>query len=435
MPLIPMRGNLYANKEDSLSYQTWVDLNNLLGSGGGIPSGILFFDTVNSRVGVNAFPSGTFSVFGPSGDGLNSLFAVCTPDGHKWFAIDDYGRVHVESTYKNVLIGNNVFPYISGAQGTVAIGDNALGQNALGNDPSITNSIAIGTNAMGNKAQWESIAIGTNAMLNGNDYGNFGIAIGNGSMANAGQLGESNIAIGYNAMGSLHSGWPGYYYGDVDNIGIGSYALKGFDNTSAGWFNVAIGEHALNSVQLAIGNVAIGHDTGSTITTGCNNTLVGVGAGFDYVYPPLVNGSGNIYLGAKTTGSDDGACGEFVAGSNYFPITDVYFGQGPLSNNPQPYTIHGTDSTTVIRGGDLNLAGGRAYYANRGGGVVRIKIAPNGSGTILATTAVFNPDGLNVSGAYFCNSVSGYTGSQTFKDGAGITKTMTITGGIITDIV
>ena len=109
--------------------------------------------------------------------------------------------------------------------------------------------------------------------------------------------------------------------GGEDNTAIGANAL--FSNTT-GMDNTAAGVNALAANVGGFGNVAIGqnsmvHSVGSSL-----NTVVGEGSGGN-----LINGVGNIYIGALTAPSTDESATIRIA-DNALPIagtnSQVFFG-------------------------------------------------------------------------------------------------------------
>ena len=77
---------------------------------------------------------------------------------------------------------------------------------------------------------------------------------------------------------------------------------------------------------------------------------------------------------------------QFVAGSQYARIDNVYFGEGVSNATPTAYTINGTGgSGTDIAGADINIAGGIGRGTGVGGSV-ELKTASAGSSGSTANT-------------------------------------------------
>ena len=149
---------------------------------------------------------------------------------------------------------NNVFIGVSAGQANVAGTDSiAIGYQAMQNYTGADGlNIAIGSNALTTATSGTSylnIAIGPDAMkLNTSGYGN--IAMGYRSLENN-TSGRFSTAIGYNAL---------------------RYLISGNDGSTA------VGTDSLTAVTTGVYNVGCGGSTGSTITTGSYNTLMGYGA-------------------------------------------------------------------------------------------------------------------------------------------------------------
>jgi hypothetical protein len=185
---------------------------------------------------------------------------------------------------------------------------------ALGNDTSgLKNNIAIGENTLlYNNSGANNVAIGQYAGLNNYD-GYENIAIG--SMAGHGFVsGFYNIAIGAGALLVCDEG--------QENIAIGEQALgSNLDGIS----NLAIGPRALNQLSGGVENVAVGMDAGYTCQgyyntmlgastgggSGNYNTFIGhqAGSGMD-------SGTNNTCLGALATPSSDDVDDEITLGDD-----------------------------------------------------------------------------------------------------------------------
>jgi hypothetical protein len=120
----------------------------------------------------------------------------------------------------------------------------------------------------------DNTAIGSNALTNG-ESGSGNTAVGASALYNS--SGSNSTAIGYNAH---------YYFGSNESTAIGSEALslgggdqntgvgrEALKNTGAG-HNTAVGYRALFNNSSGSGNVAIGHLSGSNLTTGDNNLCI-----------------------------------------------------------------------------------------------------------------------------------------------------------------
>jgi hypothetical protein len=179
----------------------------------------------------------------------------------------------------------------------VAIGCNSLFSNTTG-----SNNTAIGCGALScNTTGYGNAAIGYGA-LRCNTVGGGNIAIGSGSLCNN-SIGRNNIAMGVAALQSSTTG--------NENTAIGKFALR---NNSTGCNNVAIGHEALYGNASGINNIAIGCNT-LRENTGNNNAAFGTLA-----LRCNTIGNDNIAAGVRalyfnTTGSNNIAIGQ-CAGCN-----------------------------------------------------------------------------------------------------------------------
>ncbi len=117
--------------------------------------------------------------------------------------------------------------------------------------------------------------------------GSVNLAAGTGALM-ANTSGGANVAVGADAMLQNVDG--------SSNVAVGRWALAVSLSPQQ---NVAVGHTALFRAA-ASRNVAIGHEAGSSITTGTDNIMIGHRAGFD----TSGSGSNNIYIGSNGFGPD-----------------------------------------------------------------------------------------------------------------------------------
>ena len=231
-----------------------------------ISSNDLYWDNVNSRLGVNtATPATNLHVQG----GVRITGGVDLFQQHEnAFAGTNAGNQGTITGAFNAAFGKNAM-----AAATVANNNAALGYGALGSITSGNRNVAIGVEALGTAVSnnGNNIAIGWQAAQN--NGGGHNLAIGTDAL-NQTTSGSGNIAIGTDAL---------FTQGSISNsIAIGREAL--YSNTT-GAYNIAIGTGAL--VNLSTGtnrqNVAIGHLAGNQLSTttgagGENNIIIGFSA-------------------------------------------------------------------------------------------------------------------------------------------------------------
>jgi hypothetical protein len=236
--------------------------------------------------------------------------------------------------------------------------------------------------------------------------------------------GDENVFIG-NAAGINQLAVNG-------QIAIGSEALRGSTTTSdnTGTGNIAIGYQAGYANTTGSNNYSIGWTAGNQTTTGGDNLFIGYGAGttnttggynvfLGHYNDGAASAQHNIAvgynndlgsaLGSIALGSDVSITGssQFVAGSQAYPITDVYFGEGPLSTafgDATAFTIHGTSANSgSTNGGNLILAAGEAYAGGTSlGGSIVFKTSKDFSDAPLATRLVIDRDGEITAGGGSC---------------------------------
>lgn len=209
-------------------------------------------------------------------------------------------------------------------------------------------------------------AFGTHS-LTGNTIGNYNAAFGPNTLII--NTGSKNAAFGANSLQSNVNGGENAAYG-VDSL---------YSNV-AGSNNAAFGVNALR-LNLSDYNSAFGYNSLPSVSTGSLNIGFGMGAGVG-----LTTGSGNMYFGVNTAPSASNATGEFIAGSDLSPISNIYFGKGFKHATPAAITFHGTGGNgTNIVGGNLVIAPGISTGSGTPAKVILQGTAAIGSGTTAQT--------------------------------------------------
>ena len=336
-----------------------------------------------------------------------------------------------------VAIGYNAMATADSAydDGCTAVGYKALqdqnGTGATGNTAvGFESSKVLTTGA-------ENVSVGYQA-LTALTTGGANVAIGF-KAADAMAVGEShNIAIGSNAMESIDEGTAG---GDADhNIAIGTSALAGGDfagNDRQFQANIAIGSNSLNSTgtnastgQIAIGydaltaltsgteNTAIGYQAGKAMTTGGNLTAVGYNAA-----PALPAGAnantaigGNALLLGDNGSTDHNTCVGYQAGDVITTgHTNTIIGSGS-----DPSAAGGTNQT-VVGYGATGQANDSVTLGNAS--VTAVYMAQDSGATVHAGGALFGLDTANTSGGGSNQMVQ----IESVGDSAGMTVACTAT--------
>jgi len=210
----------------------------------------------------------------------------------------------------------NIFS-VSPSNENTAVGLNALAANS-GNANTAVGSSALTSNTIGAN----NTAIGA-SVLTSNTTGVFNTAVGyNALLFNVN--GSSNTAFGNNSQGLNLSG--------NSNTSLGLSALY---NNQTGSFNTAIGHTALVN-NLGDLNIAIGQSSGSDITTGSNNVILGsyTGAaapisatGSNWIV--LSDGAGNVRQSFDPSGNSQMGSGAAVV---YCPTPTTITAAATLTN-------------------------------------------------------------------------------------------------------
>lgn len=232
-------------------------------------------------LGTNLSLSGT--VLNATGGGATSLNGLSD-------------AVH-DTTNHNLALGVNT-PFTGSATNSIYIGDSAgnQGANATGSASNIAvgyqagaaittgaDNTIIGSGAFSNAAaSIGNVAIGHLALQKSGDGGTqYNVAIGKeamvGSSTVANNQGNQNVAVGYQALNAFSS--------DQLNVAIGYQALLLLQ--ASGGSNTVVGGSSGTSVSTGTNNTFFGWSTGANssgatpITTGSNNVAIGPGAGFN----------------------------------------------------------------------------------------------------------------------------------------------------------
>jgi hypothetical protein len=195
-----------------------------------------------------------------------------------------------------------------------AFGGGALTQNSTGSYNTAVGTYALHLNttasyltAVGYQAGKNNTTGASNVYMGynagrANQTGNYNVGIGREALdANTG---DSNIGIGYYAVGSNTTG--------SSNTGVGREAIS---SNTTGSENTALGHQALTTNSTGSYNTGIGREALKTNTTASNSTAVGYQAGY------AATGTSNQFFGynsgsAITTGANNVILGSFTGNSN-----------------------------------------------------------------------------------------------------------------------
>lgn len=161
----------------------------------------------------------------------------------------------------NVAVGRRAIEGSSSGSQNVAVGANSL----LSSSMNATGNVAVGHSALSSNTGAENTAVGYFA-LNFNTTGERNVAVGTNAAFNL-TTGSNNVAIGNGALDAATTGGR--------NIAIGQNAMGTGVATNSFGLNVAVGDGSLENVSSGVRNVGLGPFSGSSITTGSFNTLLG----------------------------------------------------------------------------------------------------------------------------------------------------------------
>lgn len=164
------------------------------------------------------------------------------------------------STSGTLYEGSNTFLHnYYGGSGETA--NTFLGQNAGSFSITGNNNVGIGANALTlTTSGSDNLAAGIDAMAD-SVYGSHDIAIGESTLDpyEHSDPGENNIAIGENALS------PDFW--GEHSIGIGAETLQNIVSIES-YYNIGVGDSALDGFSTGSSNIAIGHNAGSTVGGG-----------------------------------------------------------------------------------------------------------------------------------------------------------------------
>ena len=241
----------------------------------------------------------------------------------------------------NVAIG-------SGAMGAVDEGGGAANQNVCigrnaglgGASTEFSNNTAIGYGAFdGSSSQLISnvVAIGHEALSGAvEDEAAGTVAVGKSALT-ALTTGARNLAIGYQALEDSTIG--------DDNVAVGYLAMNGASTTDGVDRNVAVGNYTLDAIadNAAENNVAIGHNSGTGLTSGDDNTMIGNATAAN-----LRDGSDNVIIGsgADVDANARGGCVIIGTGLSLNTASDNVVEIGNDTNS-MTYDLDGGDITVT----------------------------------------------------------------------------------------
>ena len=295
----------------------------------------------NTGVGTNALAVNTSGANG-SAFGYGAMAANTTGTLNSAFGVNALTANTTGGS--NTALGVQALTANTTASGSTAIGYQAAYTNTTG-----ANNTAVGKNALYTNNATENSAFGNNALY-GNTTGSFNNAFGASDLAFASALatnttGGSNNAFGNGALGLNTTG--------SYNVAFGHQAL--LNNTTAS-NNTAVGYQAGYDNTTGINNNYFGYQAGDTVTTGSYNLFVGSRSGSSGA--TAITGDGNTSIGEAAGFALQGAANynTFLGQSSGSAITTGAKNTviGAFSGNQGSLDIRTLSNYIVLSDGDGN---------------------------------------------------------------------------------
>jgi hypothetical protein len=317
--------------------QTFV--NNLSGSNVLVGIGVgtnISTGLDNIAIGKSSMSQGRVVGIGNIGIGSDTLDKIT--DGTYNIGIGRQALANLTTGDSNIAIGQNVM-----SVGNVISDNNiAIGKDALDRLTTGYYNIAVGASVMSLSAVTGNynLAVGREALdrLTGGDRN---IGIGAGVMSKGEVTGSNNVAIGTDSLDNLTTG--------SQNTCVGLSAGQGI---TVGFSNVALGTESMHLGNVTgYGNVAVGRETLTTVTSGYQNVALGRGS-----LQRLTTGFYNVGVGLETmsnntvTGNSNVAVGAFALGRVTNAERNVAVGFGVMNNNTVLSAGSNTGSDNVAVG-------------------------------------------------------------------------------------
>jgi Chaperone of endosialidase len=271
------------------------------------------------------------------------------------------------------LAGGNTADGASALGGlTTGIYNSAFGIYALLSNGAANFNTGVGAGVLLSSTANENTALGAGALLSNID-------------------GDSNTAVG--AFALFNENATGGSPNGVSNNAIGRQAL--FSDTT-GSFNQAMGVNALLRNDVGSGNIAIGDDAGTNIT---GNSNVTVGSGAFGTGTGITTGNNNAVLGngaglGVTIGSNNVLLGQGTGSDIHTTSGNVYIGAGVNPPGPafESNTIRIADSSAPAAGTNSQVFIGGIFGATISAANAIVGVNANGQLGTAASSARYKKD-------------------------------------------
>lgn len=345
------------------------------------------------------------------------------------------GALGVNTTgLQNTALGFNALGAVASGTNNTGLGFGAMvvatGSNNTAVGAGASNNQTTGTNntSVGHQAGWacttnsNNVSVGQNTALYQTGYNNTAVGAQAAQGALSASTGHSNTAIGLQAAYALTSGAQNTAVGSQamyglqggsrntavgeaalytnstgtdstavgryaavfntgnNNVAVGSSALNGTSGSSTGGNNVAVGMQSGQSITTGTNNVFVGYVAGSGVTTSTSNTMIGYATasggtctGGDNTLVGAVagnqitTGANNVCIGSnagqsQTTASDNAYVGKnagyYQTGGANTAVGRSAMTGSPGVSNGQANAALGNSSLSAITSGSYNVCAG-----------------------------------------------------------------------------
>jgi trimeric autotransporter adhesin len=298
-----------------------------------------------------------------------------------------FGAEEVSPAAPDSFSGSNTFDGFKALGSQTANSFNsAFGWESLASQTTATAVTGCGAGTLVFNTADNNTAVGA-AALEFNGAGTRNVAVGGFSLL-YNTTGADNTAVGLLALEGPSTGLTG-----VSNNAMGRQAAS---SITTGSFNQAIGVNALLRNDVGNGNIAIGDDAGTNIT---GNSNVTVGSGAFGTGTGITTGNNNAVLGngaglGVTLGSNNVLLGTLTGSDIHTTSGNVYIGAGVNPPGPtfETNTLRIMDSLAPVAGTDSKVFIGGISGAIIGAANALVGVNANGQLGTLVSSARYKKD-------------------------------------------
>jgi len=357
----------------------------------------------NIAIGVGAMLGSAATGAGNIAIGQASLFSITTGANNIIIGGYDGGTTpagrFISSGSANVGVGSGTLANTLTANNNTAIGHLAGFSNATG-----AGFTAVGTNALYTNTASDNTAVG-NGALYVNTTGTLNVAVGSGvngaalGTLAANTTGSYNTALGAQALRfnttANNNTALGYQAGfSITTAGDSTFLGAQAGQSTTGSINTAVGAQALYRNTTGLGNTAVGTYAGQATLTTDGSTYIGYAAGY------AATGTRNTFIGPRSAiGGGSGSA--MTTGSSNVII-------GGFDGNSAGFDIRTANNYIVLSDGDGNSRG----HFNPAGlfQVAGIRIAGGSPGAFTASNWFIQQEDSSTTRSYSCGPNSSTNG-------------------------